>query len=524
MIEHAVFWRLVEARAAATPDVLMAVDRHGREMSFAQYRDAALRAAAGLADRGLLPGDIVSWILPTWLESMVLVGALARLGAVQNPILPSFRAREVRFIVNQCKPSLIVSPNEWRGFDYGTMVTELAASRDETKTLIVDRALPEADPAGLTPHAKTSATEEDATRWTFYTSGTTADPKGARHTDASLWAAAKGLAEALRLDASDRVAFVFPLTHIGGINWIQAALASGCAMILIDDFAAQDTIATLRKHAVTQGAAGTVFHEAYLEAHRRSHAQPLFPAIRAFPGGGAPKPATLHFDIQKEMGGAGILSGYGMTEAPILTMNRIDEDDAEKLARTEGRVANAEVDLRIVRSDERLAAIGEKGEIRVRGPQLFQGYVDTALDRTAFDRDGYFRTGDLGHLDARGYLVITGRSKDVIIRKGENISAGEIEGLLHLHPKIAEAVVVGLPDAVLGERCCAIVVSRDAGDPLSHEEMISFLVSHELMKQKIPEQLELVRSLPRSSTGKVQKSEIRKRLMDAFESGDFPSR
>jgi cyclohexanecarboxylate-CoA ligase len=511
MIESTSLWKLIEDRAAATPAACLAVDADDREISFGTYREAALRTARGLAGLGIAPGETVSWMLPTRIESMILVAALARLGAIQNPILPIYRAREVRFIANQCRPRLLVTPPAWRGFDYAEMASEIAAEHDDMRTLVIDRNLPEEESGRLPPAPEEQAFEEEPVRWLFYTSGTTSDPKGVQHTDASLWAGAKGLSLALDLEASDRVAFVFPFTHIGGINWLQAGLAAGCTQILIENFADAETIPTLRRHGVTLATAGTVFHEAYLKAQHESRTSPLFPNVRAFPGGGAPKPPQLHYDLKREIGGAGILSGYGLTEAPILTMSCVGDPDP-KLAETEGRISLPDVDLRVVKADGQPASPGEEGEFRVRAPQLFRGYLDSKLDEAAYDQNGYFRTGDLGHLDAEGYAVLTGRLKDVIIRKGENIPAKEVEDLLYKHPKVADVAVIGLPDPSTGERCCAVVMCPASSERLGFDEMREFLRDQQLMVQKIPEQLELVDSIPRNASGKILKARLRERF------------
>jgi len=274
------------------------------------------------------------------------------------------------------------------------------------------------------------------------------------------------------------------------------------------------TIPLLAKHGVTQATAGTAFHQAYLAAQRAQPGEKLFPNVRTFPGGGAPKPPQLHYDIKAELGGSGIVSGYGMTECPTMAMNRAFDDD-EKLAHTEGRPSPDAVELRVVTFDERIAAAGEEGEIRVQAPQLCKGYVDESLNAAAFDADGYFRTGDLGYLDDDGYVVITGRLKDVIIRKGENISAKEIEDLLYTHPDVEDVAVIGLPDEKTGERCCAVVVPKAGHAPLGFDAMSEHLRAAKLMVQKVPEQLEIVDELPRNPTGKVVKHELRKRFSDA---------
>jgi acyl-CoA synthetase (AMP-forming)/AMP-acid ligase II len=273
----------------------------------------------------------------------------------------------------------------------------------------------------------------------------------------------------------------------------------------------------LARNGVTQATAGTAFHQVYLEAQRAKRDGPLFPRVRSFPGGGAPKPPQLHQDIKREFGGAGIVSGYGLTECPVVSMNSVRDPD-EKLAHTEGRANPHDMRIKVVTQEGRLAVPGQEGEILALGPQLCRGYLDASLDTAAFDEEGFFRTGDLGYLDADGYVVITGRLKDVIIRKGENISAKEVEDWLHRHPKVADAAVIGLPDAETGERCCAVVVCKDPARPLSLDEMVTFLKEQNLMFQKIPEQLELLAELPRNPT--VPKHELR----DHYAHGAGPGR
>jgi len=205
--------------------------------------------------------------------------------------------------------------------------------------------------------------------------------------------------------------------------------------------------------------------------------------------------------------GAPIVSGYGLTEAPILTMGSGDDSD-DDLAQTEG-AAMPGVELKLVKLDGTLAATGEEGEVRAKAPQLMLGYLDASLDGDAFDDEGFFRTGDLGRLNERGMLTITGRLKDVIIRKGENVSAKEVEDHLYRHPKVADVAVIGLPDAERGERVCAVVATAEGQDAITLPEMFEFLKGEGLMVQKIPEQLELVAVIPRNPTGKILKNELR---------------
>ncbi len=514
MLEGTTLWELLEKRVAATPDAEMAVDESGRRMTFAQFKDRSERVAAALAtDHGIGAGDVITWQLPTWFESMVLVAAISRLDAVQNPILHIYREREVEFCVRQAGAKLLVVPSEFGGFGFGAMAAEIAdrvnGDGGALAVLHCDRDLAEGDPAGLPP----APTAGDQVRWLFYTSGTTADPKGARHTDATIHAVSKGMAERLAVTAADRNALAFPFPHIGGITWLFTSLMTGCANICFQAFVPDQVVAVLDAEGVTLAGSGTVFHQVYLGAQQKAGGG-LFAGVRGFPGGGAPKPPQLHFDIKAAFPGSkGILSGYGLTEAPILTMSSVDDGD-EDLAHTEGTPMPG-VDLRLVKLDGTLAGVGEEGEVRAKAPQLMLGYLDAGLDAEAFDEDGYFRTGDLGVLNERNMLTITGRLKDIIIRKGENVSAKEVEDLLYTHPRIQDVAVIGLPDPASGERVCAVVQTPEGEAAIEFDEMVAFLKDAGLMVQKIPEQLEFEAVIPRSPAGKILKRDLQAKYKDS---------
>lgn len=506
---HTGFWAEIAARADATPDAEMMVDERGRRMTYGQYRDAAENFAAYLGQRGVAAGTVVTWQLPTWIETVVVVGALSRLGAVQNPVMPIYRERELSFVTRQAGTRLLIVPPEWRGFDYPAMARAVAERNPDLDVMVVDGALPEGDPAWLPPPPPVPASPEQApVRWYFYTSGTTADPKGARHTDATVLAGGAGMADRIACVPGDRAGLVFPFAHIGGCTtWLTASVVHGVALILTEAFDPVATVGLLRRERVTLAGAGTVFHQTYLAAQRRDPGTPVLPDVRCFPGGAAPKPPGLHAQMKKELGGAGIVAGWGLTEAPILTMaGPHDPDDA--LAAAEGRPTHG-VRLRVVRPDGTDAEPGGEGELRAKGPQVMLGYLDAALDAEAFDEDGWFRTGDLGRVDADGNVYITGRLKDVIIRKGETISAKEIEDLLSAHPQVAEVAVVGLPDPATGERACAVVVAADPADPPTLDALGEYLRGTGLMVQKLPERLEIVPVLPRNPAGKVLKKELK---------------
>jgi cyclohexanecarboxylate-CoA ligase len=309
---------------------------------------------------------------------------------------------------------------------------------------------------------------------------------------------------------SDRISLVFPFAHLGGITWMFGAWQYGFTMLMEEAFSAERTPYYLSREGCTHAGTGTAFHLAYLKAQRDQGHTRLFPRLKNCPGGGSPKPPQLHYDIKRELGGAGIISSWGLTEAQILTFCSPTDDD-EKLANTEGS-AMPDVDLIAVDEEGIPVPPGSPGELCVKGPQVLKGYVDPMLDALAFDENGYFRTGDIGIIDSQGYVTITGRLKDIIIRNGENISAKELEDILYTHPKIGELAIIGLPDERTGERVCAIVALRPDASALTFDELREFLLREHIRMQAIPEQLEIVDALPRNASGKVMKNSLR----DAF--------
>ena len=314
------------------------------------------------------------------------------------------------------------------------------------------------------------------------------------------------MGERYKITPEDRGAMVFPFTHIGGITWLFCSLQFGNVNLFLEAFDPATTVPFLGANGVTLAGAGTPFHMVYLAAQKAAGDTPIFPNVRCFPGGGAAKPPTLHYEMKEAFGGSGILSGYRLTEAPILVLVADDDTDEVK-AQTEGKPMPG-VELKLVKLDGSIAGPNEEGEIRAKAPQMMRGYLDSSLDEEAFDEDGWFRTGDLGQQDEEGNLIITGRLKDIIIRNMENISAKEVEDLLFEHPQVADVAVIGLPDDKTGERVAAVVVT-EGDEPISFEEMKEHLVAKGLRKQALPEQLEFLDVLPRNPTGKVVKYELR---------------
>ena len=499
-------WELIERRAALTPDTAVLIQsapdpRDDRRLTFGELRDRGERVAAGLYDMGVRPGTVVAWQLPTRIETALLSFALARIGAVQSPVIPFYRDREAGFALRESKAEFFATPGVWRGFDHTEMARRLGArgifeAYDE---------LPDGDPAVLPP----PPSDGTAVRWIYWTSGTTSDPKGVLHTDRSLIAGGSCLAHALHLSASDIGSMAFPFAHIAGPDYTVMLLLYGFPAVMFEQFALPDALDGYRRHGVTVAGGSTAFYSMFLTEQRKSPADRIVPTLRLLAGGGAPKPPEIYHAVVREMG-CQLTHGYGMTEVPMITMGAPD-DTAENLATTEGRPPKG-MEIRVVDADGKQLPYGVDGEVRLRGEAVCQGYLDPVQSAAAFDDDGFLITGDLGHLKATGHLVLTGRAKDIIIRKGENISAKEIEDLLHQHPGVGDAAVVGLPDPERGERVCAVVEQRSGAAELTLQELTAYLRGEGLSTYKLPEQLEIVDALPRNDTlRKVLKYKLRER-------------
>lgn len=504
-------WDLVARRAAASPDRPMLIDENDRTLTFGQFADRCQSVAAGLVDLGVGPGSVVSWQLPSRIETIVLSMALARLGAVQNPIIHIYRQREVAFALRQTGASFFFVPGVWKDVDYVAMAEEIGRDLDRPPTVVVAYdTLPEGDPDVLPPPPPATAGDDE--RWIYYTSGTTSDPKGVRHTDMTLVTGGRGLAIACAMSEDDVGSIAFPFAHIAGPDYLVMVLALGFPAVLLESFIPALAVDVFSRHGVTMAGGSTAFYQAYLNEQRKLPGTKIIPTLKCLSGGGAPMPPEIFYEVGREIG-VTVAHGYGMTEIPMICMGSLSDSD-EQLANTVGKPVFG-ADIRIVTLEGDTAGPGVDGEVRVKGPMVCRGYTDPAMTAEAFDEDGYFRTGDVGHLRDDGHLVLTGRLKDIIIRKGENISAKEIEDLLYEHPKVGDVAVIGLADRARGERVCAVVQTAPGAEPLTFDEMVAHLSSAGLMAQKVPEQLELVDALPRNETlNKILKYKLREEYAD----------
>lgn len=504
----ATLWQTFAATAAARPSHPAVIDGATR-LDFAALAARAADGAGGLAALGVRAGDRVALVLPAWWEAIVALLAIARLGAVAVPLLPIHRHRELAFALAQSAARVCVTA---AGASLA-VVRDLRAQLPALEAVLVARGeagpgeapWPPPAPASPSPPVETPACEVAVL---LHTSGTTAEPKGVLHTHETLLAEARSLGPVHQLGPHDVALVPSSTGHIAGIvHGLLVPSVYGATAVLLDRWTADRALAVMAAEGVTYTVGAPVLLRE-LASHPARAAFDLS-RFRLFSCGGAAVDPALLAEAADRLGCVA-KRVYGSTEFPTIATTGPDDPPARCLD-SDGRAIDG-AEIRIVAADGREAACGEEGEILARGPDCCVGYLDPARTAESFTADGWFRTGDLGRVDRAGFLRVTGRLKDVIIRKGENISAAEVEALLATHPAVAEVAVVGLPDAAAGEIACAVVVPRRGGPPPTLESLGVHLRAQGLSTRKLPERLEVVDALPRTASGKVQKSALRERL------------
>ena len=505
------------ARAvAATPDktAVAAIRTDGVEgrsetrLSYRQLDGLADRAAAGLAARGVGRGDTVSFQLPNWWEFTVLHLACLKLGAVSNPLMVIFRERELSFMLDLAETSVLVVPAQFRGFDYAGMASNLRARLPRLRHVFTAGgsgagAEPfEALLAGA-PLARATDLGADDVIQLLYTSGTTGEPKGVLHTSNTMLSNLVPFADRLGLGADDVIHMPSPMAHqLGFMYGLVLPVMLGATAVLQDVFTAPE----MARQIIQEGASFTMGATPFLNdlTEHVAASGAGTPSLRVFVSAGAPIPRALVTRARPTLGAA-VISAWGMSENGAVTTTRLD-DPEEKATTTDG-LALPGMAVRVIDAEGDVLPAGAEGRLQVRGCSNFAGYLKRPeLDNT--DADGWFDTGDLARMDGEGYIRIAGRSKDIIIRGGENIPVVEVENLLYRHPAIAEVAIVGYPDARLGERACAFVKLRE-GAELSFADMAAYLAEQQMARQYIPERLEIMDALPRTPSGKIQKFRLR---------------
>jgi acyl-CoA synthetase (AMP-forming)/AMP-acid ligase II len=479
-------------------------------LTFQQMHERGLQLAGALHALGLRKGDVFAMEMPSWMEACLTYHAATALGVVVVPIIHVYQAKEVEFILRQSRAKAFMIPDNWRGIDYLAMLEDIRPRLPDLEHVVVVGDKVPADAiafddvaARATPEFPRPKISPDDPHILAYTSGTTADPKGVVHSHNTLLAEVRATRECSGGDQHDVFLSPNPIGHIAGIfTALIAPFVYGYKIVLMDLWDPALALQLIQDHRVTRTGGATFFAATMLSAlDTQKHD---ISSMELFGVGGSGVPPSIVEQLQAL--GWHSSRSYGCTEHPSITMGRL-EDPPQKGAYTDGR-PQPHVEVRLVDEDGLEAA---EGEVLSRGPDQFLGYVDPQMDAEAFDDEGWFRTGDIGRFDADGFLAITDRKKDIIIRGGENISAREVEEVLAQHPKVQEAAVTAVSDERYGERVCAFVITKE-GQPLVLEEVLAHFKAQGVAKQKTPERLELVDAFPRTLSGKVQKYVLRRTI------------
>ena len=493
--------------------------------TFAELDRASTRVALGLLSFGVKRGDVVSFQIPNRWEASALYIACSRIGAVYNPLLPVFRSRELKFMLSRAESKIAVIPATYRDFDYAAMYAQLRKELPALeRVFVLDADSPDSFERQLT--GRPWETEVDVAAVfrsvrpdpnhvaeLMYTSGTTGEPKGVLHTHNTLFGMLEEYNKTLHLTSDEVIMQAAPISHQAGLlHGVLMSTMLGATMVLQDKWDVGAGIGLIEKYRATHFQAPTPYladlaDSPLVERHDIS-------SLRRFVTAGAPIPRSL---VQRavERLKVDVISAWGMTEFGTATCTR-PGDPPEKIFGTDGLPMRG-IEMRIVDDLGHALPPGADGRLQARGMSKFVGYFRLP-DLNVFDAEGWFDTGDVARMDEDGYIRITGRTKELIIRGGQNIPIVEVEEQLYRHPAVKEVAIAGMPDPRLGERACAFVV-LNPGSHLSFDEMVAYLKERGTAATYLPERLEVMSELPRTPTGKIQKFKLRE-LASAFAGAD----
>lgn len=474
----------------------------------------AQRVAGALQGLGIRPDDVVAVQVPNWYEGAVAQAAIALTGATLLPVVPIYGPHELGFILRQSRAALLVVPARYRGRDHTGPLAAAGPLPHLRAVVVIGERAPEGmlhwtDLRGrlARPYAPVGPDPEDRSVL-VYTSGTTAEPKGVQHTHRSLLAEVRTPVLERNPTPTSMQLAVFPSGHVAGLLGLLRILVCGVPTVVLDGWHPARAAALMDEHQVT-ASVGAPIHLAGL-LDELDNGRVSLDSLREYMVGAAGVPAAL---VERaDAAGIAAYRCYGSSEHPTITSGE-PTDSLVQRATTDGR-AIAGNEVRLVDDSGRDGDGDGDGEIVTRGPELFLGYTDRDLDHESFLPGGWFRTGDVGRVDADGYLTVTDRKKDIIVRGGENLSSREIEDVLARHPDVVDAAAVGLPDDRYGERVCAVVVLRDGG-ALGLDDVRDLFVTAGVARQKTPERLVVVDDLPRTAAGKVRKHLLRAQVRGA---------
>ena len=511
------FFEVTEQQADLHPDKVFVTDGTAT-LTYGELRDSALALAVGLRRIGIGAGDRVSVQIPSWAEFTQISLALTRVGAIMVPIMPIYRRDDVGYMLQNAGVRTAITCGPFRNFDYPGMYQSLRPDCPGLRDLIVVRAdgsePPDAialeglfawDAAG--PDELGAAAGPDEPFVIVFSSGTTARPKGCLHTFNTFGCGSRLLAQAFGYSCDDIQFNPSPITHTTGlITGFLLPLMHGASVHLMEAWEPRAALADIAKFHTTAAVTATTFLQTLMDAYDPDQHDPS--SMRLWVAAGSPIPAAFVRRAGEVLPTLRVLSLYGRTENACTTTCTV-QDDPERSVTSDGKALPGN-SVKIVDGDGREVPRGEQGDLAYKGPMHMLEYINNPEETSKlFTPEGYSRSGDLGVMDADGYVRVTGRLKDIVIRGGLNISARQIEDLLIAHPAIRAVAVVGMPDERLGEKVCCYAVVGPGQENLTRQEVSDYLLARGLAIQKVPERLEIVPELPMTATGKIQKHVLR---------------
>ncbi|EFI3633961.1 medium-chain fatty-acid--CoA ligase [Escherichia coli] len=503
--------------ARAMPDKIAVVDNHGASYTYSALDHAASCLANWMLAKGIESGDRIAFQLPGWCEFTVIYLACLKIGAVSVPLLPSWREAELVWVLNKCQAKMFFAPTLFKQTRPVDLILPLQNQLPQLQQIVgVDKLAPATSSLSLsqiiadnTPLTTAITTHGDELAAVLFTSGTEGLPKGVMLTHNNVLASERAYCARLNLTWQDVFMMPAPLGHATGfLHGVTAPFLIGARSVLLDIFTPDACLALLEQQRCTCMLGATPFVYDLLNVLEKQPAD--LSALRFFLCGGTTIPKKVARECQQL--GIKLLSVYGSTESSPHAVVNLD-DPLSRFMHTDGYAA-AGVEIKVVDDARKTLPPGCEGEEASRGPNVFMGYFDEPeLTARALDEEGWYYSGDLCRMDEAGYIKITGRKKDIIVRGGENISSREVEDILLQHPKIHDACVVAMPDERLGERSCAYVVLKAPHHSLSLEEVVAFFSRKRVAKYKYPEHIVVIEKLPRTASGKIQKFLLRKDIM-----------
>lgn len=503
--------------ARAMPDKIAVVDNHGASYTYSALDHAASCLANWMLAKGIESGDRIAFQLPGWCEFTVIYLACLKIGAVSVPLLPSWREAELVWVLNKCQAKMFFAPTLFKQTRPVDLILPLQNQLPQLQQIVgVDKLAPATSSISLsqiiadnTPLTTAITTHGDELAAVLFTSGTEGLPKGVMLTHNNILASERAYCARLNLTWQDVFMMPAPLGHATGfLHGVTAPFLIGARSVLLDIFTPDACLALLEQQRCTCMLGATPFVYDLLNVLEKQPAD--LSALRFFLCGGTTIPKKVARECQQR--GIKLLSVYGSTESSPHAVVNLD-DPLSRFMHTDGYAA-AGVEIKVVDDARKTLPPGCEGEEASRGPNVFMGYFDEPeLTARALDEEGWYYSGDLCRMDEAGYIKITGRKKDIIVRGGENISSREVEDILLQHPKIHDACVVAMPDERLGERSCAYVVLKAPHHSLSLEEVVAFFSRKRVAKYKYPEHIVVIEKLPRTASGKIQKFLLRKDIM-----------